>query len=33
MLENGQWQAEVWEKSAHLKKSTDYFVLDKKKSD
>ena len=31
MLENGQWQAKVWEKSAHLKKSTDYFVLDKKK--
>lgn len=31
MLEKGQWQAKVWEKFAHLKKSIDYFVLGKKK--
>lgn len=31
MLENGQWQAKMWEKFSHLKKSTDYFVLGKKK--
>ena len=31
MLENGQWQAKMWEKFSHLKNSTDYFVLGKKK--